>query len=48
LKDYTKKYELAFAIGGAMIIIATFFHIAVAFVKPEHKEVEEEEQQLKA
>jgi len=29
LKDYTKKYDLAFAIGGAMIVIASFFHIAI-------------------
>ncbi len=43
LKDYTKKYDLAFAIGGAMIIIAAFFHFAVGFVKPDREiEVQEE------
>ena len=33
LKDYTRRYDIAFTIGGAMIIIAAFFHIAIAFVK---------------
>jgi len=35
LKDYTKNYSLAFAIGGAMIIIAAFFHISLVCVRPE-------------
>jgi len=43
LKDYTKKYDLAFIIGGTMIIIAAFFHIALVFFEPEKIEKEEEE-----
>ena len=43
LKDYTKKYDLAFIIGGTMIIIAAFFHIALVFFEPEKIENEEEE-----
>jgi hypothetical protein len=42
LKDYTKKYDLAFAIGGAMIIIAAFFHFALSCVQPERNEEKEE------
>jgi hypothetical protein len=42
LKDYTKKYDLAFAIGGAMIIIAAFFHFALSYVQPERNEEKEE------
>ena len=42
LKDYTKKYDLAFAIGGAMIIIAAFFHFAIGCVKSNHEEEEVE------
>lgn len=38
LKDYTKNYSLAFAIGGAMIIIASFFHISLACVEPPETE----------
>jgi hypothetical protein len=51
MKDKTRKYDLAFAIGGAMIIIAAFFHIALACVKPtpveEEEEAEDEIEQLK-
>jgi hypothetical protein len=43
LKDYTKNYKLAFALGGAMIIIAAFFHFSLSCVEPERKEEEEEE-----
>lgn len=42
LKDYTKKYDLAFVIGGAMIIIASFFHIGVAFFDAEKNEEDPE------
>ncbi|CAF2326798.1 unnamed protein product [Rotaria sp. Silwood2] len=35
LKDYTKKYDMAFAIGGAMIIVASFFHFCIVCVPPE-------------
>lgn len=35
LKDYTRKYDTAFVVGGAMIIIAAFFHFAISFVQPE-------------
>lgn len=35
IKDFTGRYDMAFAIGGAMIIIGAFFHIALCFVKPE-------------
>ena len=41
MKDYTKKYDLAFAIGGAMIIIAAFFHFAVGFIQPESEVIAE-------
>lgn len=34
LKDSTKKYDMAFAMGGAMIIIAAFFHMFIVFVRP--------------
>ncbi|CAF3316535.1 unnamed protein product [Rotaria socialis] len=37
LKDYTKKYDLAFVIGGAMIIIASFFHMCIVCVKPDQE-----------
>ncbi len=52
LKDYTKKYDMAFAIGGAMIIIAAFFHIAIICVRPEddveiQKDIDEEKIQEK-
>jgi hypothetical protein len=43
LKDYTRKYDLAFAIGGAMIIIAAFFHFAVGCV-PSDREIEIQEE----
>lgn len=39
MKDYTKKYDLAFAIGGAMIIIAAFFHFAVGFLRSDSEGV---------
>lgn len=42
MKDYTQKYDLAFAIGGAMIITAAFFHFSLSFFEPEHVEEEEE------
>ncbi|CAF4711404.1 unnamed protein product [Rotaria sp. Silwood1] len=45
LKDRTKKYDLAFVVGGAMIIIAAFFHIALSCVEPERLQEEEEEEQ---
>ncbi|CAF0784825.1 unnamed protein product [Rotaria sp. Silwood1] len=35
LKDYTKKYDMAFAIGGAMIIVASFFHFCIVCVPPD-------------
>ncbi|CAF0752882.1 unnamed protein product [Adineta ricciae] len=47
LKDSTKKYDMAFAIGGAMIIIASFFHIFIAFVQPASEtEVEKEQEKV--
>ncbi|CAF0744254.1 unnamed protein product [Rotaria sordida] len=33
LKDYTKKYDVAFALGGAMIIVAAFFHFCIPKTK---------------
>jgi len=50
IKDYTKRYDVAFALGGAMIVIAAFFHIVIAAVEPErliNEESEEEEENLK-
>lgn len=44
IKDYTKRYDLAFALGGGMIVIAAFFHIAIAAIKPECRVSEEEEE----
>ncbi|CAF0906305.1 unnamed protein product [Adineta steineri] len=44
LKDYTKKYDLAFAIGGAMIVVASFFHFCIVCV-PTDREVETNEKQ---
>jgi hypothetical protein len=48
LKDYTKKYDLAFAIGGAMIVIASFFHFSIVCFKSdrpvETTEVKNEEE----
>jgi hypothetical protein len=38
LKDYTRKYDLAFAIGGAMIIIAAFFHFCIACYEPQRED----------
>jgi MFS-type transporter involved in bile tolerance (Atg22 family) len=46
LKDYTKKYDLAFAIGGAMIIIAAFFHMSLACFEPEYEEEKEKEKEV--
>ncbi len=43
LKDYTRKYDLAFAIGGAMIIIAAFFHFAIVCVRSD-RDVETQEE----
>jgi len=37
IKDYTKKYNVAFMIGGTMIAIAAFFHFALAFVEPDRE-----------
>ncbi|CAF4291742.1 unnamed protein product [Rotaria socialis] len=43
LKDYTEKYDLAFAVGGAMIIIAAFFHMSLSCIEPERAEEEQVE-----
>ncbi|UJR33469.1 hypothetical protein I4U23_020914 [Adineta vaga] len=46
LKDHTKKYDMAFAIGGAMIIIAAFFHFCiVCFPSDRQAEKEKEERE---
>jgi hypothetical protein len=44
VKDYTKNYAMAFVIGGAMIMIAAYFHIAIVCVKPERTEEAENEE----
>lgn len=44
LKDQTKDYRLAFVLGGAMIIVATFFHIGLVFFDREKTSEEREEQ----
>jgi hypothetical protein len=44
LKDQTKNYELAFVLGGTMIIIASFFHFALSCVKPSVEEEEEKKE----
>ncbi|CAF1314779.1 unnamed protein product [Rotaria sordida] len=49
LKDYTKQYSLAFAVGGAMIIIGAFFHVALSYFEPElikDKEAEDEHEEV--
>lgn len=43
LKDVTKTYNLAFVIGGTMIIIGALFHFCISCVEPERREDEEEE-----
>jgi len=48
LKDYTKKYDVAFAIGGAMIIIAAFFHFCIVCVKSDRDvETHEDEEEIR-
>ncbi|CAF2558554.1 unnamed protein product [Rotaria sp. Silwood2] len=42
LKDHTKNYKSAFVVGGTMIIIAAFFHVALSCVESERLEENEE------
>lgn len=37
LKDYTKQYDMSFAIGGAMIIIGALFHFVIGWMEPERR-----------
>jgi MFS family permease len=41
IKDYTKNYKLAFAIGGIMIIIGAIFHFCVSCVESDLDKDEE-------
>lgn len=41
VKDATKRYDIAFLVGGTMIIIAAFFHYALTCVEPECEEEKE-------
>ncbi|CAF4003771.1 unnamed protein product [Adineta steineri] len=43
IKDHYEKYDLAFTIGGTMIIIGAFFHFCLSLVKPEPKDNSEKE-----
>lgn len=35
LKDLTNTYDSSFVLGGAMIIVGSFFHFALSFFKTE-------------